>query len=172
MAQTRYLERVPDADAEGERAVVADAAVTEHQARAEVQREGQREIEGIFKTYVAHNTDKYDVFSRGVLPDCHAGAGTAVESPAAGRSPVRLGDHKVVDAVHVEGTGAEPVVQTKLKLEEVRTTENVILIADIDSVVADTSSERLRLCGCKCGETQCRNNDQYCFFHNSVKLKN
>ena len=166
----RFLERVPDAYAEGERTIVTDAAVTEHQARTEIQREGQREIEGIFKTHVAHNTDKHDVFRRGILPDRHAGAGTAVESPAAGRSPVRLRYHEVVDTVHMESVGSESIVQAKLELEEMRTTEYIILIADIYSVVADTATEGLWLGSCKSSETQSRYNDKQCFFHNSVKL--
>ncbi len=166
----KSLECVPDAYAEGERTVVTDFAVTEHQSRTEVHGEAEREIEGIFKSHVANYADIDHVFLSSVLPNGDAGSWAAIESPASGRSPVRLGYHKVVDTVHVEGIGAEAVVKTKLELEEMRTPEYIILVAHIDSIVADTSTERLRLCICKSSETKGCYNDEQCFFHNSLFL--
>ncbi len=166
----KSLECVPDAYAEGERAVVADLAVTEHQSRAEVHGKGKREIESIFKSHVANYADIDHVFLSSVLPNGDAGSGTAIESPASGRSPVRLSDHEVVDTVHVEGIRAEAVVKTKLELEEMRTPENVVLITDIVVVVASPSTERLRLCISKSSESKGCYNDEQCFFHNSLFL--
>ena len=166
----KSLECVPDAYAEGERTVITDFAVTEHQSRTEVHGEAEREIEGIFKSHVANYADIDHVFPSSVLPNGDAGSWAAIESPASGRSPVRLSYHKVVDTVHVEGIGAEAVVKTKLELEEMRTPENVVLITDIDAVVAYPSTERLRLCICKSSETKGCYNDEQCFFHNSLFL--
>ena len=166
----KSLECVPDADAEGERTVVTDFAVTEHQSRAEVHGKGKREIEGIFKSHVANYADIDHVFLSSVLPNGDAGSWAAIESPASGRSPVRLSYHKVVDTVHVEGIGAEAVVKTKLELEEMRSPEYIILVAHIDSIVTDTSTERLRLCISKSSESKGCYNDEQCFFHNSLFL--
>ena len=41
----------------------------------------------------------------------------------------------------MESTRAEPIVQSKTKFEEIRASHNIILVADIDTIVAESSAD-------------------------------
>lgn len=160
---SRTLESVAETETETQDSVTPDTAVPEHKPRTDVKGDLKRNVEGVLKSEIAHDTgiDRVGVIA---VENRNACSGTAVESPGTGAGPVRRSNHKVVDTVNVESVCLVAIVKTKFELKEVGAT-CIVFITEVNTITdADTECLWLRDCYRCTTEKDCKN--QQCFFHN------